>query len=169
MLKDKLIKRLEWYYPTERLNAWASVGLMLYVLISYEPTHTFFLLYGLLLMSFILFQGQYYWKLKLYRLKNTEIDQASNLKLFRRCKQINVMMIAFLPILLVGQWLIISHTPDTHLFLWGLLASIVGILEHINYYHRQLMIDNLPDLKYLIRYRRLKIASLKKDLDENKL
>jgi len=53
--------------------------------------------------------------------------------------------------------------------LWGILSNIFAILEHINYYNRQLMIDNSSDLEYLKRYKRLKVASLAKDLKENKL
>jgi hypothetical protein len=53
--------------------------------------------------------------------------------------------------------------------MWAVFANIFGILEHVNYYNRQLMIDNTQDLNYVIRNRKLKIASLAKDLKENKL
>jgi hypothetical protein len=46
-------------------------------------------------------------------------------------------------------------------------ANAFGILEHINYYHTQLMIDNTSDLSYLLRNRKFKKASLAKDLSEN--
>ena len=52
---------------------------------------------------------------------------------------------------------------------WAIIANIFGILEHINYYNRQLMIDNASDLNYVIRNRKLKIASLAKDLSENEI
>jgi len=52
---------------------------------------------------------------------------------------------------------------------WASIANIFGILEHINYYNRQLMIDNPSDLYYVMRYKKLKIASLAKDLSENEI
>jgi hypothetical protein len=90
MRKDKIIKRLEWYYPTELFNAWLFTGIMLFVIYTYKIADALFLVYGLTIMTFILFQGQHYWKLKLYRLTNKKFDEAKNLKLFRKAKRINV-------------------------------------------------------------------------------
>jgi len=169
MRKDKIIKRLEWYYPTELFNAWLFTGITLFVIYTYKITDTFFLVYGLTIMTFILFQGQHYWKLKLYRLTNKKFDETKNLKLFRRAKQINMVLIAIIPFVLGLQWLTTNTIIENNLFLWGILANVIGVLEYINYYHRQLMIDNLSDIKYLLRNKRLKVASLKKDLDESKI
>ena len=58
---------------------------------------------------------------------------------------------------------------EFYLIYLAVFANIFGILEHINYYNRQLMIDNKSDINYLLRNRKLKIASLAKDLKENKL
>ena len=52
---------------------------------------------------------------------------------------------------------------------WALAANAFGILEHINYYHRQLSIDNLADVKYVLRNKKLKVASLAKNLRDNKI
>jgi len=170
MLKNRIIKRLQWYYPTERFNAWLFTGITLFVIYTYKITDAFFLVYGLMIMTFILFQGQHYWKLKLFRLANKKFDQAKNLKLFRIAKQINVVLIAIIPFVFTLQLMTINKSvKENNLFLWGILANVIGVLEHINYYHRQLMIDNLADLKYLLHNKRLKVASLKKDLDESKI
>jgi len=170
MRRDKIIKRLEWYYPTELFNAWLFTGITLFVIYTHKITDTFFLVYGLTIMTFILFQGQHYWKLKLYRLTNKKFDEAKNLKLFRIAKQINVVLIAIIPFVFTLQLMVTNkHIKENDLFLWGILANVIGILEYINYYQRQIMIDNLSDIKYLIRNKRLKVASLKKDLDESKI
>lgn len=156
MTKAKLIKRLQWYYPTERFNAWLFLGVTVYVAIKYPLSYSFLLIYGLLLMTFILFQGQYYWKLKLWRLTNKHFDQTQNINLFRKCKKVNIILILLIPFFFILQWVIVKDKKiEDNLFLWGVLANIVGILEHINYYHRQLMIDNLSDIRYLIRNKRL--------------
>lgn len=170
MSKAKLIKRLQWYYPSERFNAYLFTLIIVYVVYSYPLSRSIFLIYGLILMTFILFQGQHYWKLKLYRLTNKTFNEEQNIKLFRTTKKINIFLIIFIPIVFAVQWKINTQkTAQDELLLWGILANLVGVLEHTNYYHRQLMIDNLADLKYLIRNKKLKIASLKKDLDENRI
>ena len=81
-----------------------------------------------------------------------------------------MILISLIPIIFATQlyqndWEIISE----NLILWGVLANIFAILEHINYYNRQLMIDNSADLEYLKRNKKLKIASLAKDLKENEI
>jgi len=170
MSKDKLIKRLSWYYPTERFNVFLFIGVIVFVLVKFSPIDTIFLLYGLFLITFILLQGQHYWKLKLYRLTDRPFDQNKNLVLFRKAKTINNFLIGLIPLILFFQ-LYLSNwkfTNDNFIF-WAFSANILGILEHINYYYRQLMIDNTSDFNYIKRNRKLKIASLKKDLDENKI
>jgi hypothetical protein len=77
-------------------------------------------------------------------------------------------MIGLVPIIFIIQLYLINWTVKTEkLMFWAIIANVFGILEHINYYNRQLMIDNTSDLNYVIRNRKLKIASLAKDLKEN--
>ncbi|GAA4277327.1 hypothetical protein GCM10022259_20510 [Aquimarina mytili] len=81
-----------------------------------------------------------------------------------------MILIGLIPIIFGIQiyqndWQIIPE----NIIVWGIIANVFGILEHINYYNRQLMIDNLSDLEYIKRNKRLKIASLAKDLKENEL
>ena len=42
--------------------------------------------------------------------------------------------------------------------------STTGMLEHINYYHYQLMHDTVRDLAYLWQHRRLRRSPLTRDL-----
>ncbi|WP_299245537.1 hypothetical protein [uncultured Aquimarina sp.] len=171
MSKQKLIKRLKSYYPMERFHAFVTFpGLLVYLFFTKSFTDIFFLLYGVLICIIILIQGQHYWKLKLYRLIDKPFNQEKNLNIFKNCKKLNLILIGFIPImfgiqLYQNDWQIIPE----NLISWGILANSFAILEHINYYSRQLMIDNLSDLEYLKRNRRLKIASLAKDLKENEL
>ena len=171
MNKQKLIKRLKSYYPLERFHAFVTFpALLVYIILKNSFTDTFFLLYGVLICIIILIQGQHYWKLKLYRLLNKPINQEKNLNIFKNSKNLNLILISLIPIifgiqLYQNDWQIIPE----NLILWGILANLFGVLEHINYYNRQLMIDNSSDLKYLMRYKRLKVASLAKDLIENEL
>ena len=79
-------------------------------------------------------------------------------------------MIGLIPIVFVMQLYFSNWEVKTeNLIFWAIIANVFGILEHINYYNRQLMIDNTSDLNYVIRNRKLKIASLAKDLSENEI
>ncbi|WP_308993284.1 hypothetical protein QLS71_014555 [Mariniflexile litorale] len=171
MSKQKLIKRLKSYYPMERFHAFVTFpGILIYLIFKNSFTDIFFLLYGLLICILILIQGQHYWKLKLYRLLNKPFNQEKNLNIFKNSKKLNLILIALIPIIFGLQiykndWQILPE----NLIIWGVLANVFGILEHINYYNRQLMIDNSSDLEYLKQNKKLKTASLAKDLKENKL
>lgn len=171
MSKQKLIKRLKSYYPMEKLHAFVTFPFIaIYLLLKNSFSDILFLLYGLLICIVILIQGQHYWKLKLYRLLNKSFNQEKNITIFKKCKKLNVWLIACIPIVFgiqisLNNWRIIPE----NLMLWAILVNIFGVLEHINYYVYQLMIDNSSDVKYLIRNKKLKIASLAKDLMENKI
>ncbi|MEW7290121.1 hypothetical protein [Aquimarina sp. 2304DJ70-9] len=171
MSKQKLIKRLKSYYPMERFHAFVTFpAILFYLILKNSFVDIFFLLYGILVCIIILIQGQHYWKLKLYRLINKPFNQEKNLDIFRNSKKLNLILIGLIPIIFVIQlyqndWQIIPE----NLILWGILANLFAVFEHINYYNRQLMIDNVSDLEYVKRNKRLKIASLAKDLKENEL
>ena len=79
-------------------------------------------------------------------------------------------MIGLIPLIFIIQFYLTNWTLKTeNLMFWAIIANVFGILEHINYYNMQLMIDNASDLNYVIRNRKLKIASLAKDLSENEI
>ena len=79
-------------------------------------------------------------------------------------------MIGLIPLVFIIQLYFNNWEVKTeNLIFWAIIVNVFGILEHINYYNRQLMIDNTSDLNYVIRNRKLKIASLAKDLSENEI
>ncbi|MFA7447104.1 MAG: hypothetical protein WCY77_01570 [Weeksellaceae bacterium] len=166
MSKSKLIKRLSWYYPMEKLHAFVTFpALLIYVLYSYSLKESIFLVYGLLICICILYQGQHYWKLKLKKLKGESFDNDKNIRFFQFFKKINLILMGLIPFVFIVQmeyydW----NFANNKLLYWGLAANIFGILEHINYYHTQLMVDNLADVNYILRNKKLKQASLAKDL-----
>lgn len=155
----------------ERLHAFVTFpAILIYLALKNSFTDIFFLLYGVLICIVILIQGQHYWKLKLYKLIDKPFSQEKNLNIFNKSKKLNLILICLIPVIFgiqfyQNEWKIIPE----NLFFWGVLANLFAVLEHINYYYRQLMIDNSSDLEYLRRNKRLKIASLAKDLKENEL
>ncbi len=171
MSKAKLIKRLEWYYPTERFHAFGTFPFIVVCLLFYNSVQDIlFLIYGLLACIFILYQGQHYWKLKLYRLTNKVFGQQKNLNFFRRSKKINLYLIILMPLVFLVQLYLSDWTiKPENLLLWAILANVFAILEHINYYFIQLSIDNAADVNYVRTHKRLKKASLAKDLRDNEI
>ena len=171
MIKTELVQRLKKTYLMERSHAFFTFpAITVYLLFNHSPLDILFLLYGLLLCIFILFQGQHYFKLKLQSLKGITFDQNRSLLFFRQAKKLNLIFIVLIPFVFILQLFLYNWTIKTeNLIYWAFAVNIFGILEHINYYNRQLMIDNKSDLNYLLRNRKLKIASLAKDLKENKL
>lgn len=171
MSKRKLIKRLKSYYPMERFHAFVTFPLIfIYLILENSFSNIFFVLYGLLICIIILGQGQHYWKLKLYKLIDKPFNQKRNLSFFKNSKKLNLLLISFIPVVYLVQihqnnW----EIKPENLIIWGVVTNVFAILEHINYYNRQLMIDNLTDLKYLQHNKKLKISSLAKDLKENEL
>ncbi len=169
MGKQELIKRLRWYYPLEKLHAFVTFPLLtIYFLSKYPLIKSIWFVYGMLFCIFILFQGQKYWQLKLWRLEGKPFSQVKNLKFFRKAKRINLFWMLGIPIILALQILIVDWaTQDFKILFLSVLANIFAVLEHINYYNTQLMVDNAADVNYIIRNKKLKTASLAKDLKEN--
>src|SRR5690606_40166497 len=90
----------------------------------------------------ILFQGQKYWQLKLWRLQGKSFSQVRNLKFFKKLKHINLLFLMGMPIILAVQLLIVDWTmADVDILLWSFAANLFAVLEYINYYHKQLMVD----------------------------
>lgn len=172
-MKKSLIKRSRNYYILERLHTLLTFPLLIvFTILENNFTNILLLLYGLFICIFILAQGQHYWKLKFYVLSNKYFDQRSNIRFFKSAKKINIILISLIPLIAIIQvylfdWII--DYKNKNIIGFSIVANLFAILEHINYYNIQLMIDKKSDLKYLLKYRRFKVASLKKDLLENKI
>jgi hypothetical protein len=52
---------------------------------------------------------------------------------------------------------------------WAVGLLLSALLEQINYFHVQLMVDNVRDVRWVMRNRRLKEASLAKDIRQSRL
>jgi hypothetical protein len=114
MSKKELIKRLTWYYPMERMHAFITFPLIsIYLIYTSSLSDIIFLVYGLVLCIFILFQGQHYWKLKLSKLTGKTFDQNKNLRFFRKSKKINLFMMGSIPIMFIIQLYLINWTVKT--------------------------------------------------------
>ena len=81
----------------------------------------------------------------------------------------NEVLIVLFPLLCGLCWIIFHEEFLLQRYVgWAVFAYLFGVAEHINYYYVQLMYDNLHDWKYLKINRKLKTASLKKDIKAQK-
>ncbi|MCM3112843.1 general stress protein [Lederbergia lenta] len=167
-MKSKLESRLKYLFTGERF------ALILFIPLSYliNFTYPYLQLYTLysfwisfFLLEFILIQGTYYWYAKWKGLitENKSVTPIETVRILRKAKVINVVIIIFSIILFVID--IVVNYPD--LPIGGLLISvfifIFAILEFINYFYIQLSYDNLSDIRYLIKTKKFKRSCLSKD------
>ena len=111
---------------------------------------------------YILLQGMLYWQLKLQSTVSRQPLPAFFQPLYRFFKYSNVVAIA-------GVAVFIGLAGSGPVDLWwscGLLAF--AVLEHINYYHYQLMYDTRGAFDYVRRNGRLRKAALGLDMGRNK-
>jgi len=150
MSKKRLIERLNWYYPQERVHIFVTFPVLLLFLIFINPIkNIIFLAYGMIVCIVIQYQGPHYWKLKLQRLKGEKADNDKN---FFSSKKINLLLIGLIPVFPFVQLFILNwNIRKNQLFFWAVLANGFAVLEYINYYHIQLMIDNKYDFEYVIK------------------
>ena len=127
-----------------------------------SPSSWGFRTFALALVTLILAEGASYWHLKLRSLRAKRALPAGFRTNFHRLRILNlVLLAACVPVAALLYALGLSSALD--LVLGALLAAFAG-LEHVNYFHLQLMHDNRNDWAYLRRHRRLRRAPLADDL-----
>lgn len=116
---------------------------------------------SLAVVSYILLQGALYWHLKIRSIDARVPLAAWFWPLFKGFKWSNVVaMLAVLAGLIAGS--LGSASRVDLAWAWGLLAF--ALLEHINYYHYQLMYDTRAIFASLRQNGRLRRAALGVDL-----
>jgi hypothetical protein len=116
---------------------------------------------ALLLLSYLLAQGAYYWHLKLRSVTERTRLPVYFLTLFQTLKWSNYLAMGAFLVVLVVQARAGVAAADIQ---WsaGLLA--LAMAEQVNYYSYQLMYDTAQTVRYLRRHRRLRKAALAIDL-----
>ncbi len=165
--KEELTRGIRTNFRLELFNSFQFGWILFFVLSKFEWQVVTLLAYGLFLIIVILLQGQYYWNLKLIKLEGRLINQKQNLLLFKRMRRFNWCLISLMPICFVIQILFLQIDRGT--LAWGVFVNLFGAAEFVNYYYFQLSIGKLTDLKYLLKFKRLKVSSLNKDLMANHL
>lgn len=165
-----LVRRLQYLHTTERAFVYVFGALCVYVPLFYPVRGVILLVYGLGMNSYLLFQGQRYWQVKLAGLLHKPLPKATYLAFFYQAKKINQWLLRFMPLVcllqvLLMKWEVVFSTG----FLLAALTNCFAVLEYINYYHWQLMIDTRADVTYLRQHRKLKVAGLARDLARQRI
>jgi hypothetical protein len=117
---------------------------------------------GYALASGLLVQGAAYWLSTARRMETgRRPDPAgTSLRVWRILRVVDPAVLAVgLVVVVVG----VARQP-TVATVPGLCLALLAVAEYVNYFHRQLMYDNLPDLRWLFRTRRLRRSHLALDL-----
>ena len=116
---------------------------------------------ALVAVSYLLLQGALYWQVKHNALSASAPLPPYFHRLFNGFKASNLVLfggigLGFTAQLVWAGW----HTQ----LAWPLGIFLFAVLEHINYYHYQLMYDTSASVRYVLRNRRLRKAALGVDL-----
>lgn len=115
----------------------------------------------------ILAQGTIYWHLKLQTItKREKTLPAYFLPLFSLFKWADVVMLAIYPILtFFSQATSLINFQAT---LWSNLMLLFAGLEYINYFYYQLSHDNMSDIRFLLKYKKIRRSPLFMDMQKTR-
>jgi hypothetical protein len=170
--RKKLEKRLSYLYTGE------SLAIIVFILISFlmNKAYPHLKLYSLFsfwisffLLEFILLQGSMYWYVKLKRLKeeNSSVTPTRIIHKLKHLKKWTIGLLVISPCLFITDFLVQDPPIPKGLFIAGFIY-IFALIEYINYFHIQLSYDNISDLKFLIKSKKLKKATLAKEFERIK-
>ena len=166
MSRPKIIRRLLVLRNLEFFNIfWLPICLYV-ALTSRNVLHWQPYAYGMFLICAILAQGVFYWHLKLQTISKTGTTFPDYFyALFLFFKWANVVLLLIYPVLIFGSQ--ITSLVNFHTSIWSNLLFLFAVLEYTNYYHYQLSHDNLNDLRYLIKYKKIRRSPLFMDMQRN--
>jgi hypothetical protein len=163
-MKARLKKRLRYLWTFELANALVFFPLYYYI-ISLNTHLGWFSLLSLIVVCAILAVGAAFWFLKSCALNGSDVlYQPATRRFFRASKIGFRFALLALLVLFVVRAGVQEDAAGAELLLGGALWGL-GLLEFINYYVVQLMYDNKADLHYLLVHRRLKQATMLRELD----
>jgi hypothetical protein len=128
---------------------------------SAEDVHWPLGLSALFSVSYLLAQGALYWQLKHSALSASAPLPSYFERLFNAFKASNL---ALFGAVMLGFAVEIARSGWGGQLAWPLGIFLFAVLEHINYYHYQLMYDTSASVRYVLRNRRLRKAALGVDL-----
>ena len=166
MIRQNIIRRLLYLRNWEFINIFFLPACLYSALTSLKVQDWQPYVYGMFVICSILAQGVFYWHLKLQvvRKKETALPVYFN-RLFSLFKWTIVVLLSIYPVLVIcGP---ITSFIIFRVSVWSNAIFLFAILEYINYYHYQLSHDNLNDIRFLMKHKKLRRSPLNVDLQKN--
>ncbi|WP_019394563.1 hypothetical protein [Priestia filamentosa] len=168
-MKDRMERRLSYLISGETFAIIMFPIIYAVSFFAYQDLKLHFLFsfwLSFFLLEFILLQGSLYWRVKLKQLKKESsiILPQRVVRTLQVLETANGGLLLLTLLFFVIDFLIwYPNIPFKELSITGCIF-IFAFLEYVNYFYIQLSYDNISDLKFLIRTRRLKEAYIKKDI-----
>lgn len=167
MNRQNIINRLLYLRNWEFINIFLLPVCLYITLASLKVQNWQPYAFSVFIICVILMQGTFYWHLKLRAILKNETTLPSYFsQTFSIFKLVNIVLLSIYLVLIISSQTI-SFT-NFQVTVWSNAIFIFAILEHINYYHYQLSHDNLNDINYLIRHKKIRRSPLCIDLQKNK-
>lgn len=162
-MREQLAKRLRYLWTFELANG-LLIFPFLYYTLSGVYTLGWFSLVALLGVCTILIVGASFWIVKARAFQaRRPVRRPATRRFYRATKYVFSLMVVALLALFVVRAFIQEGASLAELVVGGALL-VMALLEYINYYWVQLSYDSGADLGYLLRHRRLKRATMVRDL-----
>ena len=122
---------------------------------------------SMFIICVILAQAVFYWHLKLQAIRKNEATLPSYFyQFFSFFKWMNVILLLIYPGLIFCNELTV--VVNFQVSIWSNLIFLFAVLEYINYYHYQLSHDNLNDIRYLLKHKKIRRSPLYVDMSRNR-
>lgn len=166
MQREKLNKRLRSLRNLELFNIFFLPACMCLVFSVKGTIHRQPYVVSMLNICFILAQSVLYWHLKLQSIRQHETAlPAYAYRVFSFFKRANLLILAVYPVLFVLSQ--VTSSVGFQVTIWSHLLYVFSMLEYVNYYHYQLSHDNLKDVRYLIRHKKIRRSPLWTDMQQH--
>ena len=163
--KERIIQRLQYLWIGELFDSVFLPACVLSVAYSLGQSVGIFVVGASALLMLMLWQVSAYWRLKLRAVRSGDRVGISALRAYAVLEKVNWGLLGALPVIVLAVRLFGHARASAFDIVVGSLVYILALLEQINYYYVQLMYDNRADWQYLRKYKHLKKASLRRDLE----
>ncbi len=165
MLRQNIIRRLRYLRKWELINIF-YLPLCLYIALKVrEVEHWQPYALSMFVLCLVLAQAVFYWHLKLQTIGHNQVAFPPYFnRLFSFFKWADIGLLSIYPIFMLSSQ--ITALIDFRVSLWSNALFLFAILEYINYYYYQLSHDNLNDIRFLLRYKKIRRSPLYVDLQD---
>ena len=166
MIRQNIIHRLRYLRNWELFNIFFLPACLYFVLSFLKVQNWQPFAFGMFVVCFILAQGVFYWHRKLQIVSKREPALPSYFKpLFSLFSRIDVVLLSIYPVLAIYNRT--TSSADFRVSFWSNALFLFAVLEYLNYYHYQLSHDSWNDIRYLMKFKKIRRSPLSVDLQKN--